>query len=758
MTIPQAFQIAVQRHQAGRLAEAEALYRQILAAQPNHADALHLLGLIAHQAGRYDLAVEWIRKAIAANPSDSYYYLNLGNAMAGSGQFDEAIASYRRAIQIRPDCPEAHNNLGAALRDRGKLTEAIVTCRRALDLKPAYPEAHTNLGNALRDQGDLDESIACYRRALQLKPSLPEAHNNLGNALRDRGEWDEAMAAFRRALELKPNYAEAQRNLGHTFRDRGELEEAITAYRRALQLEPNFPEAHNDMGSTLMELGRVEEAIAACRIALQLKPGFAESHNNLGNALRECGRLDAAIAAYRNAAQIAPRFSAALANLGSALKDRGNLDEAIDAFWRAIQIEPEQARFHSALIHTLHFRPGLDGRAIPEEHRRWNLQFSEPSKPMISPHSNDRSPDRRLRVGYVSPDFRDHPVGRYALPFFEQHDRERFEILCYSGVTRPDAITERLRALAGKWRNTVGVPDGRLAEMIREDGVDLLVDLALHTEGNRLPMFARQPAPVQVAWLGYPGSSGLPGIGYRLTDSHMDPPGSRSRGTAWSAEEPARLPDCWCCYDPVDKSPEVNVPPGLSAKGVTFGSLNNFAKVNEGVLSLWARVLEAAKGSRLLMLCPEGEARQRVGAFFSARGIAPERLELTGSLPRWEYLSLYQRIDIGLDPFPCNGMTTTCDALWMGAPVVTLPGKMPVARAGLSLLSSVGLGEFVASSEEDYVRIAVELAGNLPRLANLRAIMRRRMQASPLMDAPRFARNVEAAYRSMWERWCRGEA
>jgi predicted O-linked N-acetylglucosamine transferase (SPINDLY family) len=314
-------------------------------------------------------------------------------------------------------------------------------------------------------------------------------------------------------------------------------------------------------------------------------------------------------------------------------------------------------------------------------------------------------------------------------------------------------MTERFRAQAGSWRNTIGVSDARLAEMIREDEVDILVDLAMHTAGNRLPVFARRPAPVQVTWLGYPGSTGLRSIDYRLTDPRMEPPGEEP---AWSAERPVRLPDCWCCYQPADESPGIHALPASSADGVTFGSLNNFTKVHDGVLALWARVLMAVEESRLVMLCPEGRARDRVRAFFEARGIAKERVELVGFLPRREYLSLYQRIDIGLDPFPFNGMTTTCDALWMGTPVLTLPGEMPASRAGLSLLSSVGLAEFAASSEERYVRLAVELARDLPRLADLRATMRARMLASPLMDAPRFARNVESAYRSMWQAWCAG--
>jgi protein O-GlcNAc transferase len=279
---------------------------------------------------------------------------------------------------------------------------------------------------------------------------------------------------------------------------------------------------------------------------------------------------------------------------------------------------------------------------------------------------------------------------------------------------------------------------------------DILVDLAMHTAGNRLPIFTRRPAPVRATWLAYPGGTGLDCIDFRLTDAHMDPPGLEP---ASSAEEPVRLPDCWCCYQAAEESPEINPLPAMSAGGFTFGSLNAFAKVHDGVLALWARTLEAVEGSRLVMLCPEGRGRERVRAFFGARGIAAGRVELAGFVPRRDYMRLYQRIDLSLDPFPYNGMTTTCDALWMGAPVLTLPGAIPASRAGLSLLSCVGLEEFAASSEENYVGTAVRFARDLPRLADLRANLRRRMQASPLMDAPRFARNVEAAYRAMWQRW-----
>jgi len=824
MTVPQAFDLALQRHRAGRLADAETLYRQILAVQPNHAGALHLLGRIAHQAGRHDLAIEWIRQSIALNPNNSAAHRdlgetcraagrpaeataayrgalelepdqaeahnNLGAALAAEGRLDEAIAAWGRALELKPDFPEPHHNLGNALKERGQLAEAVAAYRRALELKPDYPDTHVNLGNALRGQGQLEEAVAAYRRGLQFKPGYPEAHNNLGGSLAALGRQDEAIAAYRRALELKPDYSEAHNNLGAALamrgqldeaiaayhraiqfnpglaethhnlgaalKDRGRLDEAIAACRRALELKPDYPEAYNSLGNALRDRGWLDEAMAACRRALELKPGYPEAHTNLGNALKERGQLDEAIALYRHALELKPDFPKACNNLGNALRDRGEVEGAIGAFRRALELKPDSAEMHSNLVYTLNFHPGSDLQSISEEHQRWNRQFSEPLQKLLQPHANDRDPNRKLRVGYVSPDFRDHPVGRYLLPLFEHHDRERFDILCYSGVARFDWITEHLRALAGcsgggrGWRDTLGISDARLAEMIREDRVDILVDLSLHTAGNRLPMFARQPAPVQVTWLGYPGSTGLPGIGYRLTDPRMDP---QEVGLVWSAEEPVRLPDCWCCYQPPGECPEINALPVLSTRRLTFGSLNNFAKVNESVLALWARVLKAVKGSRLLMFSPEGSARKRVRAYFETQTIPEERVELVGFQPSSDYLQLYQRIDIALDPFPCNGMTTTCDAMWMGVPVLTLPGDMPISRAGLSLLSTIGLGDFAATSEDDYVRLAVELAGNLPRLADLRSTLRPRIVASPLMDAPRFARNVEAAYIKMWEHW-----
>jgi len=655
VTVPQALELALQHHQAGRLAEADALYRQILAVQPNHPDALHLLGLVACQAGHSDAAVGWIRQAIA----------------------------------LKPNYPEAYNNLGAALRDKGQLDEAIASCRQAIALRPNYPEAFSNLGNALRDQGLLDEASSAYRQAIAFDPNLAGAHFNLGNVLRDKGQLDEAIASYRQAIALRPDYPEAYCNLGNALRDQQQLDEAIAAYQRAIALGPNLPEARSN------------------------------------------------------------------------------------------------------LVLILHYHPGYDGKTIGEEQRRWNRQHAEPLRPFIQPHRNHPAPERRLRIGYVSADFRGHVVGRYLLPLFEHHDRTEFELCCYSGVWRPDEVTARFQSLAGQWRSTLGLGDPQLAELIREDGVDVLVDLSLHSAGNRLPVFARQPAPVQVSYAGYPGSTGLEAIGYRMSDRWLESElgdgrsecgvrsaecgNSTQKCTAGSASqigdsgpdiphsafqiphsERVYLLDSFWCFEPCGAEVPVGALPAMENKGFTFGCLNNFCKVNERVLALWARILGKVEGSRLLLLSPAGSHRERTLTVLRQLGVEGSRVEFVVQRPRREYLEWYHRIDVGLETFPYNGHTTSLDAFWMGVPVPGMVGELPVARAGLSHLMNLGLPELVARSEEEYVNLVVALAGDLPRMAELRATLRERMKASVLMDAPRYARNIEAAYRAMWRRWCAG--
>jgi predicted O-linked N-acetylglucosamine transferase (SPINDLY family) len=607
-----------------------------------------------------------------------------------------------------------------------------------------------NLGEECRVLRKFPEALACFHRAIELKPDYAEAHNNLGLALQGNGKLDEALAWFQRALELKPDYAEAHNNLGVAWKDQWKLDEAVACYRRALQLKPDFAQAHNNLGVALKNQGKWEEAVACCRRAIELKPDFAQAYSNLGNALKNQGNLDEAVACYRRALELKPDFAEVYINLGYAVKDQGNLEEAVACYRRAVELKPDFVKAHSNLLYTQTFCPGCDPQALYEEHRRWNQQHAAPLAKFIQPHANDRSAGRPLRVGYVSPDFRRHPVGRFLLPLLESHDRERFQIYCYASVRIPDTATDACRGHAGVWRNVLGLSDERVAQTIREDQVDILVDLTMHMSENRLLVFARKPAPVQVTYLAYCGTTGLNTMDYRLTDPYLDPPGC---DTPFYCEQSICLPETYWCYRAALETPPAGALPALQTGHFSFGCLNNFCKVTPAALAAWSRLLLAVPGSRLFLHARAGSHRERVCTFLAEQGLSAERLVFVDLLPLQEYFHVYRQIDVALDPFPYGGGTTTCDALWMGVPVVSLAGKTAVGRGGLSILSNLGLPELVAHDAGQYVRIAAELAQDLPRLSALRASLRQRMQASPLMDAPRFARNVEAAYREMWRRW-----
>ncbi len=429
------------------------------------------------------------------------------------------------------------------------------------------------------------------------------------------------------------------------------------------------------------------------------------------------------------------------------LKDQGRLDEALAAYREALSIDVRHAEVRSNLIYGLHLQPGENGQSILEEQRLWNQEFSASFRSLAAPFGNDRTPGRRLRIGYVSPDFRMHALGWNLWPLFRCHDRSQFEIFCYSGVARPDAMTAEFQRHADRWRGTVGVTDDALASRIREDGIDILVDLTLHSGNNRLPVFARRPAPLQLSFGGYPESAGVEAIPFRITDRYLE-------ARAGNTNDGVHLIDSFWCYDPCGMDVQVNALPARQTGRISFGCLNSFGKINEPSLRLWARVLRAVGDARLILQASAGSARQRTLQTLALAGIEPERVEFVERCAHGDYLALYHQLDVVLDSFPYNGHTTSLDALWMGVPVVSLAGESAVNRAGLSQLSRLGLEDLVAFTPDRFVAIAAGLAGDLARLAHLRATLRARMQASLLMDAPRFARQIERAYRGLWQQWC----
>jgi predicted O-linked N-acetylglucosamine transferase (SPINDLY family) len=574
----------------------------------------------------------------------------------------------------------------------------------------------------------------------------------LGNAFRAQGQTDQAIAHYERALSLHPDFAEAHNNLGLALAARGRIDQAIAHYERALSLHPDYAKAHNNLGLALAARGRIDQAIAHYERALSLNPDDALAHNNLGNALRARGQTDQAIAHYERALSLNPDDALAHHNLGSVLMLQGRIDLAFPHYERALSLWPDNVAAYHSLLLILNYATDKDPAAVYAAHldfaRRWEAPLAE----FIQPPANDLSRERRLRIGYVSCDFRQHSVGYFIEPVLAHHDHDRFEIFCYSNHLQEDEITERLKSHVDHWRRLVGLSDEQVANQIRADQIDILVDLNGHIGSNRLLVFARKPAPIQVTWLGYPNTTGLSAMDYRLTDRFADPPGMTEH---LHSEKLIRLPECFSCYQPPRDAPEVSRLPAREKGYVTFGSFNNMAKITPEVIAVWVRILQSIPGSRLTLKNPAlgGNAMQQtVRKTFTESGITPERLELLGHDPSPRaHLERYRSIDIGLDPFPYNGATTTCEALWMGVPVVTLAGQTHAGRVGVSQLSNLGLTEFIGNTTEEYVAIAVRLARDLDRLSPLRAELRSRMAASPLMEAQRFTKNLERAYREMWD-------
>jgi predicted O-linked N-acetylglucosamine transferase (SPINDLY family) len=788
LSVDQAMQLAVAHHRAGRFAPSQTICQQILAANPNHADALHLLGILAGQSGRLELAIDLLRRAVAASPGNAIYLNNLGAHLQRRHNIDMAIDCFQQSIALNPNSDAAHRNLADAWRDKGDLHQAVAGYQKAIALNPQFHAAHNNLGVTLYRLGHIDAAIASLQRAVVIKPDYVEAHINLGNAYKDNGDLEQASRSYRHALTLNPNSAQAHSNLGVVLKEKGELDLALACHRKALAINPDLPEIHINLGVALTAAGQFDQAVAALQCALILDPhnvdaltnlgvtwesagqpdraiacheralalnsNHARTHNNLGTALLNHHRPQEALASLQRAVAIDPHLSQAHNNLASAWKDIGHLDHAVAGYRRAIDINPTDAAAHDNLLYALLAAPDQTPASQYAESQRWNDRHAAPLSRFIQPHANDRDPHRRLRVGYVSPDFRSHPVGRFILPLLASHDRTMFDITAYSQVKVPDETTTQLQSHTDLWRSTIGLSDAQLAQLIVADKIDLLVDLAGHTANNRLLVFARKPAPVQITYLGYPNTTGLATIDYRLTDHLADPPGSSD---SLHSEQLCRLPTTAWCFGEPPHSVAVSESPAMSNGCVTFGSFNNLAKVNEPLLRTWSQILHSTPRSRLVLKAmglASSDAQQMVRRVMASAGIDQARIDIHPWASAADHLVYYNQIDIALDTYPYHGTTTTCEALWMGVPVVTCAGPSHVSRVGVSLLSNVGLPELIAKNPDKYVSIATTLAADLPRLADWRNQLRPRLQSSPLMDAPRFARDIQAAYRSMWQTWC----
>jgi protein O-GlcNAc transferase len=594
------------------------------------------------------------------------------------------------------------------------------------------------------------EAEALCRKVIARKPMHDRALFMLSALLFEAGRFEETSRYLERLVTIAP-HPEYLTNLGEAYRRQGELEAAAAACQRALAADPDLPEAHHNLGLTLMNAGAPAAALPHLERAEALRPGSAHFQVSLAWGLWGLHRVDEAIVHCRQALALAPDLASAHHQLGNALTDQGDRGGAIASYRRAVALDPADHDAHSNLILVALTDPSYDAAKLGSEARAWARLHAEPLRGHRRPHTNDTDPERRLRVGYVSPDFRSHPARQFLLPLLRHHDPAAFEVYLYSSVERPDGATEEYRAWAGdRFREIRRLDDVSAAELVRRDRIDVLVDLAVHGAGHRLRVFACKPAPVQMTWLGYAGTTGLDTIDYRITDSFLDPPGTSLDAYA---EASWHLPETFWCYDALEAGLPVGPLPALAAGLVTFGCLGSPRKVQPEVVSLWTRVLSAVPGSRLMMYA-EQHAHEAIRRAFAAAGVRADRVELGGRVARRQYLQRYNRIDVGLDTFPFAGGTTSLDALWMGVPVVTLSGGSALHRAGVSIAMNLGLPELVASSQEEYVAKAVHLARDVERLSQLRAQLRPRLEASPLGDAARFARHLEAGYRAAWKRHC----
>jgi predicted O-linked N-acetylglucosamine transferase (SPINDLY family) len=599
--------------------------------------------------------------------------------------------------------------------------------------------------------GRLKEAERIYLRILKINPNQPDALHLLGILATRTGEPDVAVELIGRAIGLRPNSAEFYDNLADAFAALGRYDEAIAARRKAISLDKGLFRAYLLLGNLLGDVGRFEEAIATYRGALQIKPNDHEVRNNLGFAYLVSDRLDEAFAELNEAARLRPNAPQIEMNLGHALVACAKHEEAMACFNRALAVGPLGPEWGSSRVMAMHYDPAYDSAAILKAARQWDESIAAPLRPSLRPHRNDRAPDRKLRIGYVSPDLRHHVVGQSLLPLLSYHDSGQFEIYCYASMPREDALTSSLREGADVWRNIHRISDDKAAEMIRADRIDILVDLALHSRGNRLAVFARKPAPVQVAYLGYCSTTGLEAMDYRLSDPYVDP---KEVDLSDYSEKTIRLPQTFICYEPLQETPDVSPLPARSSGNITFGCMNNFSKCSPTALDLWARILGESPRSRLVLHAKPGSYLDQVRERFDRAGVSPERLEFVGRQDWPLYLQTISRMDIALDPFPYNGGITTCDSLWMGVPVITLSGKTAVGRVGRSILSNLGLTELIAPTPDEYVRIALDLANDLDRLAKLRAELRPRMLGSPLKNPRQLTQDLEAALRKAWRTYC----
>lgn len=570
----------------------------------------------------------------------------------------------------------------------------------------------------------------------------------------NKQQFGTAKSLLEKLCRQQPKDIQTWLMLGAVYGVLGDYRAAEKCCRKTLRLNPNFSEAHLNLGKTLKAQSKFKEAIASYRKAIRCKPNYLNAYQGLGNAYREAMMHDKAVETFNAALKISPDNSLVLYDLANTYKARGEIVEAVRCFRHVMTLEPNHKLAQMNLTVCMNNYSSCDNESIYKEHCRWG-QMLDNGSPDTHCFNDISDPERPLRIGYVSADFRMHSVAFFFEPLLANRNTNLFEVTCYSEVEQADEMTETLRSLSDAWRDTRGLSDSEMYSMIQADSIDILVDLSGLTYGHRLEVFAMKPSPVQVNYLGYAGTTGLPNMDYRIIDNLSDPPGD---GDQYHTETLIRLPQSFLCYKPPLASPAVSDLPAQTARHVTFGSFNDLSKITPDVVKVWSEILKQVPDSRLICKARRLKDKSICAMYyelFSSHGISPNRIELLGQVESFSaHLDLYSRIDISLDTFPYNGTTTTCEALWMGVPVVGIKGERHISRVGMSLLINLGLDDLIANDTQGYIAIAVNLANNLEDLSKLRSGLRKRLESSSICDAMNFTRQLECAYRDMWRTYC----
>ena len=778
MTAQQLLQLAVEHHQAGQWIEAHRLYKQVLAIDPNEPDALRLLGQLTFKSGDSNTALKLIQRAIELRPIVVDFHVDLSRIYFSQGNFNDAIVSLRKALQLDPfSSVEIHFELARALAAVGSNAEALEhvsialknptpdvialhgglllatdrvqqgmdRLQQAVQLAPDRADLQSTYALALQRRGDFDLAERAYRQALILDPDFAEVRNHLGYLLVLRRQLPQAIVELKKAVELKSNYPQAHHNLALAYTGLGQMDDALASYRTALEQEPRMPDTWEALGRVLLDLRQYAAAVTAFSRAVALRPTSAV-YILLGIAHGGLEDLDAAILAARKAVELDPDSADAHDALGGELKWTGQLDAAIAQFRRALELDAHHRSAHSKLVYAMLMQDGPTPAEILAAHLQWGRQQTGSIVPLRYPR-NQKVPGRRLRVAYISNNFRRQAVSSFVLPILQHHDKAIVEIYCYSDLEIPDAVTKRFQGYANHWRESASMSDEQLAKQIREDRIDILIELTGHIGKGRLGTLAYRPAPVQISYIGYQGTTGVAAVDYVLTDDWTDPP---DIGEQHYIEKPFRLPGSFFVYEPPGDAPLVGPLPVRHTGHITFGCQNAVSKVTPRTLALWSRIMSAVPGSKIILLTTRcAETNERLLA-----GLPKDRVQLVQRTGVTDYFRRHNAIDIALDPVPFNGHTTTCDAAWMGCPTVTLSGQIYAHRYGGSVLRNLDLADLATESEEAYVAAAVGLANDLERLAKIHATLRSTMQQSLITDGPRFTRNLETAYLQMWTAWC----